>query len=152
METPGRLYPLIIFCAGTMIFIFLFFFRLISVSEDEIRSLGLFSSKDFSPIKSGQTLCLTLRKGGKIRVELFGKSDAPGFSWMRGDYKESEVNLYREKAVGKEGALLPLLKSFGISKTEASQLFTEDAAYDLEKYKIESKTENGEKSIRILIK
>ena len=126
-ETPGKLYPLMFFSASCMIFIFLYFFRVILFSDKEVRSVGPFSSRDRVAIDEGQTLSLTLMKRGKIRVELFGVSVAPGFSWMRGNYKESDINLYRDRAVGGKTAIKRVLKYYGVSGEDITSLLNPES-------------------------
>ena len=125
VETPQKLYPLIAFCSLVIIFIFLYFFRLISVSTEEIRTIGLFSSKDSATVEKDKTLVFTLMPRNKLRVELDGKSTAPGFSWMKGDYQECDINLYREKAIGKKNSVVRVLKSFGVSTDECKRIFSD---------------------------
>lgn len=124
VDTPQKLYPLIAFCCLAILFIFLYFFRLISISPEEIRTVGLFSSKDTAVVEKDKTLVFTLIPNNKIRVELYGKSVAPGLNWMKSEDDEYEINLYREKAIGGKAAVIRVLKSFGISNEECNSLFS----------------------------
>ena len=59
-EEIFKLYPLIVILSLAVIFILVYFFRLISVSRDEIRYLGIFSSRDSALITEGKTLVIKL--------------------------------------------------------------------------------------------
>ena len=149
-EAPGKLYPLIFVSASCMIFIFLYFFRVIIFSNTELRSFGPFSSRDRVAIEEGQTLLLTLMKRGKLRVELFGVSVAPGFSWMRGNYEESFINLYRDRAIGGKIAIKRVLKYYGISADDiASLLDSESISRKYDAFVVSNETSDGNLIIKI---
>ena len=150
VETPQKLYPLIAFCCLVIIFIFLYFFRLVSISAEEIRTIGLFSSKDSAVVEKDKILVFTLMPRNKMRVELDGKSNAPGFSWIKGDYEECDINLYREKAVGGKIAVARALKAFGISADEYAKIFS-DREYkkDFENITISSYIDNKNRVVKI---
>lgn len=150
VETPQKLYPLIAFCFLVIVFIFLYFFRMISISGEEIRTIGLFSSKDFVIVEKEKTLSFTLMPRRKIRVELYGKSSAPGFSWIKGDYKESDINLYRERAIGGKGAIIRVLKFFDIPSDDREMIFKQkDFQKEYESLNITSLTEGENKVVKI---
>ena len=67
-----KLYPLIVLCSLAIVFVFIFFFRLIELGWDEIRYVGLFSSRDRAVITEGKRLELTLERGGAIKTYLIG--------------------------------------------------------------------------------
>lgn len=151
VETPGKLYPLIVFCCLCIIFLFLYFFRVISISAEEIRTIGLFSSKDSAVIEKDTTLTMTLLHGDKTRVELFGISNAPGFSWMKGgEYEKSEINLYRERAIGGKSAVKRVLKHFGVKDGDINNsLGNGEFSSNYDSFELYATTENEARKINI---
>ena len=151
VESPGKLYPLIMFCAAAMILIFLYFFRLISISKEEILSVGLFSSRDSAVIEKDTTLVITMLKGGKLLIELDGRSKAPGFSWMKGgEYEESDINLYRDRAVGGAGTIKRILGFFSVDKDDADKLIFGDCfSKEYQFFTVSSSIENEKRRIRV---
>ena len=115
-ENLLKLYPLQIFLLLVMLFIFVYFFRIITVSYDEIRYHGLFSSRDSAAINKDKTLILTLKKGGRLTVELFGNDgEPPALDWLKdADYTPVDIYLFRGKAIGGKGRVRSLLKFYGV--------------------------------------
>ena len=122
-----RLYPLIIALVLGMIFIFIYLFRLISVSTEEIRSIGPFSTRDRAIINEGKTLILTVRKHGKLKMELFGNDGTPPMlDWAQSEEHEiMDIFLFRGKAVGGKRTVARVLRYFDVPADEAAQA-TED--------------------------
>lgn len=151
VENPGKLYPLMVFCIAAMILIFLYFFRLISISTEEISSIGLFSSRDSAVIEKDTALVITMLKGGKMRIELDGRSKAPGFSWIKGgEYEETDINLYRDRAVGGAGTVRRVLTFFSVSADDADRLLSNESfskEYDF--FTVSGYIENEHKKISV---
>ncbi len=136
---PMKLYPLMIALIGAFIFIFIYLFRFISVSGEEIRSIGPFSTRDRALIDEGKTLTFTLRPHGKIRVELFGYDDTPAFSWVKADERERKmVNLYRDRAVGGSRAVKRVLSYFDIPVSDIDTALSADFSREYENYELTS--------------
>ena len=113
------LYPLIVFSAAVAIMIFIYFFRMIVISNEEIRSIGLFSSRDSAVIEKDTKLQITIESGGNLHVALLGKRKMPDFSWSKiEDYPSCDVNIYRERAVGGKSAVARILKYFEVSSAD----------------------------------
>lgn len=127
MDEGLRLYPLIVFSIACIIFIFLYFFRLIIISKEEIRTAGLFSSRDVAVVEKDTTLKITLRAHRRIDVELFGKRKAPDFSWSKKEDTDEQVRLFHERAVGGKMDAKRILAYFGISGEDVKSLLTLDA-------------------------
>ena len=128
VEGALGLYPLIFVCIGAIIFMFLFLFRGISVSTEEVRSFGPYSSKDTAIINKDKLLVLTVRPKGKLRVELYGSADKPVFDWLREeDASKGEINLYRDTTVGGVKAVGRVLNYFGISPEECSEIHSAES-------------------------
>ena len=60
IDTPVRLYPLMIALVIGMVLIFLYYFRIVKINFEEIRMIGLFSGRDKALIKKDRTLTFTL--------------------------------------------------------------------------------------------
>ena len=148
------LWPLIIVLCAFLIFIFIFLIRFISISNEEIRMLCVFSSKDSHEISEGKTLKFTLKKKHRINIELIGKDKKPDFDWIdKSDNSQIEITMFREKAIGGERSIKRVLKYFGIPKDETSIFFnSQPAEKEYENVCVSSYIEDKERivSIRIL--
>ena len=120
-----KLYPLVIFLSLAVIFIAVYFFRAILISNSEIRLIGAFSSQDSADIAKDRMLTLTPVGGHSIRVELIGGADEePAFEWMREENSaHRDISLFRGKAIGGTGAIRRVLAHFGMPEGDS---FSED--------------------------
>ena len=146
-----KLYPLIaVLCIG-IILIFLYFFRLISISTEEIQTIGLFSSKDHALIDKGKTLTFIIKKNGAIKVELSEKTSNSSFSWNQdASLPLVDMNLYRERAIGKKVAVTRVLKYFSVPKDDYSEIFfNESFRKEYENYNLICYNESDERHIKI---
>ena len=124
-----KLYPLLIFLAAAMIFIVVYFFRAISISFEEIRYHGLYSSRDHAEINEGKELIITLYEKRRIRLELFGNDGKPPeLSWVKDDenYTPIDIFLFRGKAIGGKRKIKSLLKYFGVEDTAIESIFNKE--------------------------
>ncbi len=148
-----KLWPLIIAVSGIIIFIFLYFFRAVAISYEEIRSVGLFSSKEMRSVEKDRTIVLTVRSKNRLRVELFGKDEKPAFDWMKdADREPIEINLFNEKAVGSTKSVQRVLRFFGVPKEEFDEILKTDGfekEYTL--VRVTTETVNEEKKVKIRI-
>lgn len=126
---PIGLYPLIIALGIGMVFMFVYLFRFIIVCGEYVRSFGIFSSRDRAMINKDKSLVLTLRPKHKIKVELFGKDEAPGLDWVKNDTKtdRSFVNLYRDIAVGGVGTIKRILSAFDVPKDAIAEIISSES-------------------------
>jgi len=124
-----KLYPLIIVSALGIIFTLIYLLRFIVISNEEIKMVGLFSSKDKSIINKNKTLILTVREKGRLIVTLYGNDGArPALDWAQGeDYEPIDINLFREKAEGKERSAKRVLKYFDVPKEDIDEIFRSDS-------------------------
>lgn len=145
------LYPLIIFCAAAAALIFVYFFRMIIISKEEIRSAGLFSSRDSAVIEKNTSLTFTLLPRRKIRVELDGIAKSSGLAWaVRDDGDGAYINLYREIAIGDNKSLSRVLTYFGVTESECKKLLEEGGAEFTYDYFVASSFESdGAKKVKI---
>ena len=133
VDSVVHLYPLIVVLSLFAIFILLYFFRAIIISEEEIRSIGVFSSRDSVILNEGKTLILTQKAHGRLGVAVFGNDGTPpALSWAQNeDYELIDIFMYRERAIGGEGAIRRVLTYFGVPTEEADKVFSLDE-YDRE--------------------
>ena len=146
-----KLYPLIAVLSLGIIMIFLYFFRLIFISNEEIESVGIFSSRDHAIIDSGKTLTTIIKSDGQIKVELSEKCANSSFSWNKdNDSPLSDINIYRERAVGGKRAVKRILKYFSVPQDDYLSILNDEKfekAY--ENFNIKAFDENKERYINI---
>ena len=151
VESLLGLWPLIIVISAFMIFIVIFFFRVITISNEEIRIHGVYSSKDSREIDEGKTLSFILKKKRIISVELWGIDKAPDFDWMdKNTVIDRESCLFKEKAVGGESSVKRVLEFFSIPDSDVD-LFFGEGDYDKKytNFHVSSTKENGERRVDI---
>ncbi len=141
-----KLYPLQVLLILGVVFIFIYFLRFVKINTDEVRCIGLFSSKDSVSIKKDRRLVFTLMKHGNLLVEVFGIGEAPTLDWVNPeDYKNSEINLFRKTTTGSKRAAKRLLSYFDIDKEDFDEIFeSESYTKDYEFITLSTKaSENG---------
>lgn len=119
-----KLFPLEIALGAVIVFLPLYFFRVTVFSTDEVREIGLFSSRDRAIINKDKTLLLTLGTRGRLRVELFGQSgEEPAFPWQKNDaaYRPTDYCMLRSRAYGGRRAAARILALYGVPKDEARE-------------------------------
>ena len=146
-----KLYPLIVFSIAAIILIFLYFFRMIIITTDEIKCVGTFASKDSAMINKDRALIFTLTNNGKLTVRLFGNSDAPSFNWSKGDeFKHSEIDLFREKAIGGNRAISKVLSFFDVPKEDISLMLSQNEyKKDYESYSLTKSTDDDKTTVSL---
>ncbi len=131
-ESLLKLYPLIVFTVGMMIFIMLYFVRGIKINADEVRAVGLFSSRDYVLLKDDSRILITDKGAGNLKVEVFGINDHSSvYNWKRNDTPD-EINLFRATAIGSSSKIKKLLRFYGFSADVANE------AVESESYTAES--------------
>ena len=147
-----KLYPLIIALSLFIIFIFVYFFRAIGISTEEVRAIGLFSSKEIATVKKDRRITFTIRSKNRLRVELFGKDEKPAFDWMKeGDFGKNEVRLFSERAVGNARSIKKLLRYFSVPEEDLDAILGEEPfEKEYPDLKVFTETVNEEKKISIL--
>ena len=150
-----KLYPLLVFCGAAMIFVIVFFFRLIQISYDEIKYVGLFSSRDKALINEGKTLIFRIEKRNKLQVTLFGNDGVTAeLDWLKNSGEAPrDTDLFRGKAIGGRRAVKQVLYAFGV-ETEAVEklLYTdEECGFDFELASPFAYTEDGARIVKIRI-
>lgn len=117
-----KLYPLIFVSGAAIVFIFVYLFRAVVITNEEIRSFGLFSSRDKATINKNKVLLMTLKPKKKVKIELFGEDDAPELDWMKDTERRCNVNLYRDVAIGGVESIRRVMKYFGFDSSEIRSL------------------------------
>lgn len=155
-EGLTKLYPLLIFLGASMLFILVYFFRLISISFQEVSYHGLYSSRDHAEINKGKELILTYCGKRRIRVELFGNDGKPPeLNWIKADetYTPVDIFLFRGKAIGGKGRVKSILKYFGVENADAEAVFLKESfSGEYEYVSLRSENKEGKTVIRLKIK
>ena len=125
VETVPKLYPLIVLSILFALFIFIYFFRIIIISEENVRTLGVFSSHDNVILNQGKTLILTRKPHGNMGVAVFGNDGTPpALDWAKNEEHELlDIFLYRERAVGSDGDIRRVLNYFSVPSDDVDALF-----------------------------
>ena len=144
------LYPLILFSAAAAIMIFIYFYRLIIISNEEIRSAGLFSSRESAVIEKDTKLRITMEQGKALRIELLGKAKTPDFTWMKNDdYIGKDISIYREKAIGGKKAVTRVLGYFGVTSNDINEAYSNSFSKEYDYFTFSSLHE--EKTVQITL-
>ncbi len=124
-QTEGllKLYPLIVVLIAAIIFVPIFFFRVISVSYAEIRYIGFFTSRDNALINEGKLLRIKMLKRGIVRLFLIGHDDTiAGFDWLKpGEDEPQDITLFRGKTYGGKWTARRILRYFGVNADDAER-------------------------------
>lgn len=153
VDSLMKLYPLIIVLSGIIIFIGLYFFRGIKINFEEVRSIGLFSSRESSVINAGKTLHISILPKRKIQVELYGENeDYETYAWLKND-DNSEINLFRAKSLGSYGTVRKILSYFGAEHEDIEKAITADTfSADYEKINVSTEITDNKKTFKIYFK
>ncbi len=151
-----KLYPLIVFLSGCIIFTFVYLFRVVGLGYDEVRTIGLFSSREHVMINKDRTLVLTLMKKRRIKIELFGNDNILAqLDWLCANEDGSipDINLFRTRAIGSKGSVIGILKFYGVPSKDAVALVNRGTEYEDTLVRAQSTfNEFGEKQILIFFK
>lgn len=153
-ENTFKFYPLIFVSAFFVIFIAVYFFRAISINTDEIRCIGLFSSKDNALIAENKTLVLSLQPNFSMKLELYtDASEAPAFEWMKAsDVAHRDVCIFRAGAFGTKRSATRILEYFSMPKEVAENAAANGFNFENDNIKVESFSENEILKIKIKFK
>ena len=154
VNTLIKLYPLIVALSVLILFFALYLFKGVLISNEEIRSISLFSSRDKAVIKEDRALVITLLKKGRIRLELFGKNDdgEASYAWLRND-TPAEINLFRAKINGSEKRAKKILRFFRTDKDKINEIIeNENTEFSSDDISVSSRSVDGLREIRIYFK
>lgn len=115
-DSLTKLYPLIIVLGGAIVFVAIYFFRMVRVSYDEIRYIGLFSSRDKAIINEGKTLKIRMLGNFRFSIILFGHDGFADFDWLKKDGSEepTDIALFRGRGFGGKRAVGRILRYYGV--------------------------------------
>ena len=149
-----KFYPLIVFLSFAVIFILVYFLKVISVNFEEIRYHGLFSSRDSAFIGEGKSLVLLLKPKRNIGIELYGDAGKePIFDWMKAeDVIHRDICLFRGKANGGIKTVKKII-GFFISEGECPETFVNDGfEYEDDNIRVSTSIKNECKMVTIKFK
>ena len=153
VDTLLKLYPLIIFSIGAIIFTFVYLFRFISISYSEIKYIGRFTSRDSATVNAEKTLVIDLLEKNRISIKLYGNEGYnPEIKWLTNEEGEGgDVCLFRGKAYGGDGVAISILHYFGVDDyADLDAIFDTDGfVKTYENVTVSSLTELEHRQIRI---
>ena len=145
-----KLYPLIIALAALIIFLAFYFFRLVEISWEEIRDIGLFTRRDEAVITRDTALVITLPKRGKMKLILLGDRGTAAFDWMKPGEGSRELPIYRGNAYGGARAAARVLGYFGAAEGDIDAILKGGAVSFTYKYSaVSAKNSDDGREIRI---
>lgn len=149
-----KLYPLIITLILGMVFILLYFFRVIKISFDEIRYIGLFTSRDSSVITEGKTLIIKELRRGRLEITLFGNDGVlPELDWLKSTGEAPrDISLFRGVTIGGKRTVRRILTFFGVPKEDTDKLLLSESFSG--KYPIAditSESADGKKTVKLTV-
>ncbi len=153
-DHPLKFYPLILVSAFFIIFIMVYFFRYISINNDEIRQHGLFSSKDNALISENKTLVIILRPRLNAKLELYTDAgEEPAFEWMKAtDVVHRDICIFRGRIFGGRRSAMRILEYFTVPKENALLVAKGENTYENDAVKVTSVTENENLKISLKLK
>ena len=123
-----KLYPLIIFMAGAIVFTFIFLFRFISISYSEVRYIGRFTSRDAVKINEGKSLVIEVLEKNRVSIRVYGNEGYnPDIKWLTDGDKE--VCIFRGKVFGAEEIAVRILNYFDVPSEDINRLICDEEGY-----------------------
>lgn len=148
-----KLYPLIIFTVGAIIFTFVYLFRFIAISYSEIKYIGRFTSRDSATVNEGKTLVVELCEKGRVSVRLYGNEGYnPDIKWLTNEDGEvQDICLFRGTAYGGGRIAEAILAHFGTDNSDIDAItYGEEEFYKAyENTSVSALIENSHKVIKI---
>ena len=143
-EGTLKYYPLIIFLSLAVVFIMVYFFSVISISCEEIRYHGLFSSRDSAFITENKTLVIRIKPRRNLDIELYGDAGVePAFDWMKADdVIHRDICLFRGRANGSVGTAKRILKFFNVPEEERISAMNDGFSYEDDAIRVNSCQKN----------
>ena len=154
VESGVKLYPLIIFCIGAIIFTFIYYFRFISISFSEVKYIGRFTTRDSATVNEGKTLVVELLEKKRVSIRLYGNEGYnPDIKWLTNENGEDgDICIFRGKAYSGERVAISVLSYFGVDADDIGTILDTDGfTKDYENVTVSSLTENSHRQIKIRI-
>ncbi len=145
-EGVFKLVPLIVTLAFAMLFILVFFFRIVVISYEEVRYRGLFSSRDRAFINKDKTLIITMRPHGNLDVDLYGNDGQPPMFAGLKDEPPIDIYLFRGRTIGARRTVISILEYFDIPTDDARTALAKDSYF--EEYELVSLSAEKREDIR----
>ena len=147
-----KLYPLIIFSIGAIIFTFVYLFRFIAISYSEIKYIGRFTSRDSATVNEGKTLVIELCEKSRISIRLYGNEGYnPEIKWLTNEEGEAgDICIFRGTAYGNGRIAEGILAHLGVDNDDIDEItYGEDFSRSYENVSVSTSTENSHKVIKI---
>lgn len=147
-----KLYPLIIFSIGAIVFTFIYYFRFIAISYSEIKYIGRFTSRDSATVNEGKTLVVELLEKGRVSIRLYGNEGYnPEIKWLTNeDGEHGDFCLFRGKAYGGLAIAERILLHFGVDADDINTALTDDGySKSYENVSVSAFIENSHRVINI---
>ena len=147
-----KLYPLIIFSIGAIIFTFVYYFRLIAISYSEIKYIGRFTSRDSATVNEGKTLVVEMLEKRRVSIRLYGNEGYnPEIKWLTNENGEhGDICLFRGKVYGGDEIAVRILLHFGVDIKDIDTILNEDGYNETyENVTVMTETENSHKVVKI---
>lgn len=147
-----KLYPLIIFSIGAIIFTFVYYFRFIAISYSEIKYIGKFTTRDSAAVNEGKTLVIEMLEKRRVSIRLYGNEGYnPEIKWLTNENGEhGDICLFRGKAYGGEEIAARILLHFGVDTRDIDVILAQDGYNEsYENVTVTSQTENSHKVVKI---
>ncbi len=152
-ENVFKLVPLIVTLISVMLFIIVFFFRIVVISYEEVRYRGPFSSRDRAFINKDKTLIITMHPHGNLDVDLYGNDGKPPMFAGLKDEPPIDIYLFRGRTIGSRRTVRSILEYFDIPTDDARTALESDSysnEYELVSLSVEKREDIRE--IRIKFK
>lgn len=136
-----KLYPLIITLVIGILFILVYFFKVIILSQDELEIFSVFTERDSATLNRGKTLIMGRISPTRIKLCVFGNDGKPpefDFIAEGADYTPIDIFLLRSKALGGDGALVRIMNYFDVPTDSAKKLTQADGDYEDDVLKLTS--------------
>ena len=128
-----KLYPLIITLIIGIIFILVYFFKVLILSQDELEIFSVFTERDSATLNLGKTIIMGKISPTRIKVCVFGNDGKPpqfDFIPEGADYTPVDIFLLRSKVLGGNGALVRIMNYFDVPADSAKKLTEDDGDYE----------------------
>ena len=150
-EGVFKLVPLMVTLIAVMLFIIVFFFRIVVISYEEVRYRGPFSSRDRAFINKDKTLIITMHPHGNLDVDLYGNDGQPPMFAGLKDEPPIDIYLFRGRTIGSRRTVSSILTYFGIPVADVAASLNDDsfsAEYELISISAEKKEDVRELRIK----
>ncbi len=151
-----KLYPLIITLIIGMLFILVYFFKVLILTTDELNLFSVFTERDSATLNKGKTLIIGRISPTRIKVCVFGNDGKPpqfDFIKVGEDFTPIDIFLLRAKALGGNGKLIRIMRYFELPDETARKLTEGDGEFESDILRVTSTAcASGYQEIKITFK